>query len=60
MTEADSMASPGETEPHVLPDPGARRRFEELALPHLKHLYRLAIRLKAQRRTPRISSRKRA
>lgn len=40
------MASPGETEPHVLPDPGARRRFEELALPHLKHLYRLAIRLK--------------
>ncbi|HEU4367992.1 MAG TPA: sigma-70 family RNA polymerase sigma factor [Methylomirabilota bacterium] len=27
------------------PDPDARRRFEEQALPHLGHLYRLAIRL---------------
>jgi RNA polymerase sigma-70 factor (ECF subfamily) len=30
----------------VVADPDARRRFEELALPHLEHLYRLAIRLK--------------
>jgi RNA polymerase sigma-70 factor (ECF subfamily) len=28
------------------PDSPVRRRFEELALPHLEHLYRLAIRLK--------------
>ncbi|MGH7264236.1 MAG: sigma-70 family RNA polymerase sigma factor [Candidatus Rokuibacteriota bacterium] len=40
------MASPGGLDPGVLPDPDARRRFEESALPHLEHLYRLAIRLK--------------
>jgi RNA polymerase sigma-70 factor (ECF subfamily) len=46
MTETDGVATPREVDPGVPPDPDTRRRFEELALPHLAHLYRLAIRLK--------------
>jgi DNA-directed RNA polymerase specialized sigma24 family protein len=42
----DRTATSGEVDPSVLPDPDVRRRFEELALSHLEHLYRLAIRLK--------------
>jgi hypothetical protein len=47
------MSLGGREHQHVL-DPESRGRFEALALPHLGHLYRLAVRLK----TPRTSSRR--
>lgn len=46
MTQADGPMRSLEANPGHAPDPEGRRRFEELALPHLSHLYRLAIRLK--------------
>jgi RNA polymerase sigma-70 factor (ECF subfamily) len=36
----------GEREPQPVLDPETRSRFEALALPHLGHLYRLAVRLR--------------
>ncbi len=38
--------SPGERAHQQVRDPETQRRFEVLALPHLDHLYRLAVRLK--------------
>ncbi len=46
MRETDRVAIPRTVDASVPPDPDIRRRFEELALPHLEHLHRLAIRLK--------------
>lgn len=46
MSRADAMADARESDSETRPDPEVRRRFEELVLPHLGYLYRLAVRLK--------------
>ncbi len=45
MTEAEGVRSSTEGEISAAPDIAVRHRFEELALPHLDRLFRLAVRL---------------
>jgi hypothetical protein len=48
----------GEKTDRQVLDPETQRRFEELALPHLGHLYRLAVRLKRTTQDAETSSRR--
>ncbi len=45
MTEAEGVRSSTEGEISAAPDIAVRHRFEQLALPHLDRLFRLAVRL---------------
>jgi RNA polymerase sigma-70 factor (ECF subfamily) len=46
MSRSDARADARKSDAEIRPDPEVRRRFEELVLPHLPYLYRLAVRLK--------------